>query len=415
MICLIIAGEIIFALPFHLARFFRPTLLEVLNLTPTQLGTAQGIYGIVALLSYFPAGLLADRFPTHKLLAISLWTTAVGGIFLASLPGYQMLLALFAFFGITTIMLFWGALIRATREWGGTDHQGIAFGWLEGGRGLLAVSLASLGVLLFEWSFPDGYTNATSIDKQNTFCNIIYGYTAITAVTGIIVWFSLQKYTCSRNTVHNDNIPKHFYSSIKYVLSFPAVWWQAMIVLCAYVGYKGIDHISLYAVDIYHYDAIEAAKLVTLAAWIRPIAAISAGFIADLINPIKLLGISFGVLFVSCLYFTLSTPSLDETWVFTANVLVTCTAVFALRALYFAVFESYRLPLGVTGNAVGIISVIGFLPDIFVLYVAGRLIDEYPGLTGHQYFFLFLSVFAAIGLISSLLLKHHQVQLKHRS
>jgi len=70
---LIIAGEIIFALPFHLARFFRPTLLETFQLSATELGSIQGIYGIVAMLSYFPGGLLADRFPAHKLLVISLY------------------------------------------------------------------------------------------------------------------------------------------------------------------------------------------------------------------------------------------------------------------------------------------------------------------------------------------------------
>ena len=31
MACLIIAGETIFALPFHIARFFRPTLLAALD------------------------------------------------------------------------------------------------------------------------------------------------------------------------------------------------------------------------------------------------------------------------------------------------------------------------------------------------------------------------------------------------
>ena len=195
IISLIIAGEIIFALPFHLARFFRPTLLEVFELTATQLGMAQGLYGIVAMLAYFPGGLLADRFPTHKLLAISLWMTSLGGLGLASFPNYTESLMLFAFFGITTIMLFWGALIRATREWGGSQKQGIAFGLLEGGRGLLAVILASLGVLLFELSFPDGYDTASLIEKQATFSIVIYAYTLVTLLTGGLVWFSLQAHS----------------------------------------------------------------------------------------------------------------------------------------------------------------------------------------------------------------------------
>ena len=29
MVCLIVAGEAVFGLPFHVARFFRPTVLQV--------------------------------------------------------------------------------------------------------------------------------------------------------------------------------------------------------------------------------------------------------------------------------------------------------------------------------------------------------------------------------------------------
>ena len=60
MLALILAGEAVYALPFHIARFFRPTLLEVYGLTATELGAAQGIYGIIAMVAYFPGGPLAD-------------------------------------------------------------------------------------------------------------------------------------------------------------------------------------------------------------------------------------------------------------------------------------------------------------------------------------------------------------------
>ncbi|MDH3942315.1 MAG: MFS transporter, partial [Xanthomonadales bacterium] len=135
MLGLILAGEAIYALPFHVTRFFRPTVLEVFDLTNTELGTAQAVYGVIAMLSYFPGGPLADRFPARKLLAWSLWSTAAGGLYMATMPGFRGALIIWGFFGFTTILLFWAALIRATREWGGIKEQGRAFGFLEGGRG----------------------------------------------------------------------------------------------------------------------------------------------------------------------------------------------------------------------------------------------------------------------------------------
>ena len=72
-----------------------------------------------------------------------------------------------------------------------------------------------------------------------------------------------------------------------------------------------------------------------------------------------------------------------------------------MRGLYFALFEEVKVPLMLTGTAVGLVSVVGYTPDIFVALVAGIMIDANPGVTGHQHFFMFLSVFSAIGLLVS--------------
>jgi len=401
---LILAGEVIFALPFHLARFFRPIVLDMFNLSATELGAAQGIYGIVAMLCYFPGGLIADRYPVHKLIALSLWMTALGGLFMTSLPNYSELILLYGFFGFTTIILFWGALIRATREWGGEQEQGLAFGVLEGGRGLLAVVLASIAVFAFQISFPAGYETASSIEKANVFRMVIYGYTLVTVLIGVYIWFAFTSFSVTETKASTVKSWKHSLKNIKSIISFPSVWLQAVIVLCAYVGYKGFDNYSLFAVDVYGYDEIEAATLITLGSWVRPFAAIAIGLLADRFHVVKMLTLCFFVLLAADLYFAFATPVLNLSWIFIGNILITCIAIFGLRGLYFAIYEETKMPLTITGSAVGLVSVIGFTPDIFVAYVAGLCIDHSPGLLGHQYFFMFLALFAALGLMASSLL-----------
>ncbi len=73
--CLVMAGEMIFGLPFHVVRYFRPTFMDVFNMKNAELGDAMAIYGITAMLSYFPGGVLADRFSARKLMSISLLAT----------------------------------------------------------------------------------------------------------------------------------------------------------------------------------------------------------------------------------------------------------------------------------------------------------------------------------------------------
>ncbi len=127
------AGESVFILPFVLSRVFRPTVLEVFGLDNLQLGLCFSVYGIIALLSYIFGGLLADKFPPRKLIAVSLWMTAFGGLVYATFPNYTILKILYGYWGFTTIFLFWAPMIKATRVWVDLlrKEKHLAF-WMEG-------------------------------------------------------------------------------------------------------------------------------------------------------------------------------------------------------------------------------------------------------------------------------------------
>ena len=86
---LVIAGEMVFGLPFHTSRFFRPTMLDVFGFSNTQLGDLFAIYGVTAMASYFPGGAIADRFSARFLLTASLVATGCGGLYMATIPGVR--------------------------------------------------------------------------------------------------------------------------------------------------------------------------------------------------------------------------------------------------------------------------------------------------------------------------------------
>jgi nitrate/nitrite transporter NarK len=403
---LIIAGEAIFALPFHVTRFFRPVVLDVFNLSATELGAVQGVYGILAMLAYFPGGPIADRFSARKLMAASLWLTAAGGLYMSTFPTYRGALLLWGFFGVSTILLFWAALIRACRDWGGHDTQGRAYGLLDGGRGVLAAALASVGVLVFSLAFPEGYASASIEDKEQALRTVILGYSAVTAAAGFLVWFVIAdghpagEPDLAEWRPRTEGVAAH----ILRVLRLPVVWLQALIVFTAYVGYKGFDNYALFAVQGFGLDEVDAARIVTIGSWMRPIAAIGAGMLGDRFGASRTIVVLFALLLASHLYFAFATPVPGAAWAMVTNTLLTCIAIFGFRGLYFALFEEASVPPAVTGTAVGLVSVIGFTPDIFVTLVAGILIDRNPGLPGHQHFFLFLAAFSLVGLLASVAL-----------
>lgn len=394
---LMLAGEAIFCLPFHVARFFRPTLLEVYGLSNAALGDAFAVYGLTAMLCYFPGGMVADRWSARSLMTLALLLTAVGGIYLASVPGPPGLAMLYGYWGVTTILPFWAAMIRATREWGGELAQGRAFGLLDAGRGLAAAALASVAVALLGQGLAPGAETLSAEARAEHLRTVIYFYTAVTVFAAVCSWYLIP----SRPAAHSPGRTL-LRSSWREALRLPLVWRQAGIVVAAYCGYKGIDNYSLYAVQILGMNEIDAARLVANAAYLRPLAAMAAGLLADRYRASTALAACFTLAAASYGLLGLASGALAQSGVLLANLLVSVGAVYGLRGVYFAALEEARVPHARTGTAVGIISVVGYTPDIFFAPIAGRLLDSAPGMAGHQHYFLLLALTALAGLALSL-------------
>jgi nitrate/nitrite transporter NarK len=398
LLLLILAGEAVFILPFVLKRVFRATVLDVFEVTNLELGTLNAVYGIVAFVSYLFGGPLADKYSPRKLIGFALWATALGGLIMASYPSLLILRILYGYWGFTTIFLFWAPMIKATRVWGGKTSQGKAFGFLDGGRGLVGALFGTLGVLIFSLFIVGNIEEAILIDRKEAFKYVILISSGIVALIGVLVWFFMK------SPDENDKeilIEKISISQITNVLKIPAVWLLMIIILCAYVGYKTTDVFSLYAREIMLFDEVKSAQIGTFLLFIRPVIGITIGFLADRSKTTVWLMISFIISIFGALLFASGIINPSTTTLFFIGILITATGVYAARALYFAAMQEGHIPLVLTGTAVGMMSLVGFTPDIFADLLSGYLLDNAPGETGHQYVFMMLAVFSFIGLIAS--------------
>ncbi|WP_420318115.1 MFS transporter [Ekhidna sp.] len=390
LILLILAGEAIFVLPFVLQRVFRSTVLEVFSISNTELGLCFTYYGIAAMLSYFLGGPIADRFEPRKLIAWSLWTTALGGFIYALYPGFYVLQLLYGYWGFTTIFLFWSPMIKATRIWGGATDQGKAFGILDGGRGLVGALFGVFAVALFSNSLLENVV-INLAERREAFRWAIYGSTTSIAIIGVLVWRFLKTEKAALEKVDHLSIDQ-----IKEVIKLPSVWLLMIIILCAYMGYKTTDIVSLYAREVLFYDEIDSARIGTFLLFMRPVVGVLIGFAADRSKITLWLFISFAIMLIGSLWFT-SGLGFGLLPVFLVSIFTISGGVYAARALYFAVMREGRIPLHLTGTAVGVVSVVGFTPDVFAGVIIGYLLDANPGEIGHQHVFLLLATFSALG------------------
>lgn len=398
LLLLILAGESIFILPFVLSRVFRPTVLEVFSLDNLQLGLCFSVYGIVALLSYLFGGPLADKFAPGKLIAVALWMTALGGLVYATFPSYAVLKILYGYWGFTTIFLFWAPMIKATRIWGGSNSQGKAFGFLDGGRGLVGALFGVMGVLVFSLFISSEISEATISESRIAFKQVIIVSAVIVAIVGILVWFFLK---LDEQTEKEIILEKITASQVKEVLKLPSVWLLMIIILCAYTGYKITDVFSLYAKEVMLYNQVQSAQVGTFLLFIRPIVGVVIGVLADRSQTTFWLVVGFIVSFIGALLFATEMITASATVMFFASILIVATGVYAARSLYFAVMEKGKIPLILTGTTVGLISLIGYTPDIFAGPAMGYLLENSPGAKGHQHVFWMLALFSFIGGIAA--------------
>lgn len=427
---LVLAGEAIFFLPFVLPRVFRPTLLEVFGITNLQLGWAFSAYGLVAMLSYFPGGPLADRYGPRRLMTIALVSTAVGGVLLATVPLPGTLMYLYGFWGFTTVFLFWAGLIRATRQWGGANLQGSAFGLLDGGRGLVAAVIGSASVYGYSALLPDDIDTTTFEQRSAAFTQVIWIFTGVTSLAAAMTWWTLPEVAATHRPIgpsqrtgfqdagcrdagfkdtgiQDAKRRTSRWNGLREVARMPTVWLQAVIILCAYVAYKGLDDVSLYAKEALGFDEVSAAYASTLSMWMRPVAAILAGFVADRLRVTNVTALSFLVLTIGSLVIALNLLHPGMLASFFVLITATSAAVFALRGLYFAIMREGKIPLRYTGTAVGIVSAIGYTPDIFMGPLMGVLLDRGSQTSsnptiGHQLVFAVVAGFSCCGMIATL-------------
>ena len=389
---LILAAEIIYALPFVLVRIFRPTFLSAFDITNKDIGFCYTLYGITGMISYFLGGLIADKYPTKYLMGIALFLTSIGGFTWVMYPSLSTLYMLYIYWGFTTIMLFWSPLIKATRLWGG-DKQIFAFGLLEGGRGLVAAVIGTIGVYII--SSISEVDNFSKVVIQNAM-NQVYLITSILTMLMAFVVLFLPDFSKPSRVMSKSSIRRN----IGKALGYPVVWILMIIILTSYVGYRVADIFTQYASEIYGYNSKESAELGTYFSYLRPVICVLVFFFAKNSNPSKWLIIGFSMMTLGSLLFIFNIDFLNISLLI--PLVSSLIGAYTLRVLYFTVLDQAKIPITMTGTVVGIVSVIGFSPDVFLGPIEGYYLDEVGGAVGYQYLFIFFLVSSLIGLLASI-------------
>ncbi len=385
------SGGIIFMLPFLQEVYYIP-LADALDLNNTQVGSLMSVFGTTAMLSYFPGGWLADRVSPRKLITVSLLSTGIVGLYFSTFPSYEISLAIHAFWGVSITFLFWGAMIRVTRNWAPPEEQGRAFGILEAGRGLGEVLPAMATLAIFA---------ALGSGGQGLVMVVVY-YSAAILLFGIVTWFVLED-SVDRDHVATEK-PKVGLAEVIDVLKMPVVWLIAVVIFTGYCAYWGLFRYTPLATDIFALSVTVGATIAVGKMWVKVLVPLIAGFVGDRFGIARSVAWCFVILIANYLFIAFLPGKAAFVPLMFLSLAIGSLAVYGMRGIYFALLEEGRVPLAVTATAAGVISAIGFTPDIFMPLLGGILLDNFPGAAGYRYFFLSTAAICVVGLVATLVM-----------
>ena len=389
------SGGLIFTLPFLREIYYEP-MQQAFGFTNTELGVMMSVFGAFALVGYFPGGWLADQASPRRLISIAMLVTGIFGFYFMTFPGYAACILIHAVWGLTSSFVFWGAMIKSTRNWADENTQGRGFGILESGRGATEILTASAFLAVF----------AAMGAGEAALATVILLISISNVVLGVLAWFFLP----DSHGVDIGNTPQ--LAQVVEVLKMPEVWLIAMIVLASYSAYWGTYYFTPLASDVFMLGVIFGGAVGVGKMWLKPLTALACGFVADRF------GVSRSVLGLlllaaaSFVLFSLMPASPQMMPLLLVNVAIASIAAFGLRGIYFALLEECSIPIALTGTAAGVISVIGFTPDVFMPLLGGYLLDNFPGAPGYRYLFACITAISLLGAASAWIIIRQQKQSK---
>lgn len=394
MLALCICGAAAYELPY-LSWSYYDAVVEAYRVTNAQMGYLMTAYGIACVISYLPAGWLADRFRAGHLIAFSLVSTSLIGIVVSTFPSYGILMACYIGYGLTTTLPLWSAMMKATRELGESSEIGRLYGFLEGGRGLLPVIYGAAIVPVFH-KMGEGVS---------AFRAVVWYFVVLGFICAIFALTSIKKL---REDPEEKTGPKEKIHAKDYLelMKNKQLWLITLLMFCCFMIYESYSYITPYLTEFFGVSTSLGAIISYIKSYgLAVFGGIAAGFVADRIHSnAKVISIGFALLVAALIIFMLTPAEPAMIAIACVTILLFSLGLFMVRALYFAIIDEVRIPLRYTGMAVGFASVIGCLPQTFIYSIAGNLLDRFPGKTGYMYMFTYMFVSAAVGGICAMVL-----------
>lgn len=382
-------GAVVVYLTFLIRYVFHEPVLEGLQVTNEQLGILYGLYGTTATICYLPGGILADKIRVKYLTAAGYFMSAILTFWYATLPSYNQLMIIFPLMGVATTLIFWGIRYKAVRlvstDVSYSRNIGISYG-IVGVIGLV-VNFISMGIFNMAASSSSGLLS------------VLMFYAALNLAFGVASILLVPRFKDEIVSARKKFSLMEVVAAVKH----PGVWLTTLCMFFLYIVYTSLSYTVPYLQGVFGAGAVLVAvigniRMYGISLFSSPI----IGAVSTKVkSPSKVILVCM-IITAACLFLLPAMPEVAG-FMMMATILIMVLSFFLSGAygITSAMMTETRVPLVIFGSASGILSVIGFIPDMFVHPIAGRWLDEL-GNAAYSRIFILLGVSALLAMLCAL-------------
>ncbi len=383
----------------YLKTNYQETILEVFNLTLPQLNNFYSVLGMAFVIGYIPSGLLSDRISAKWLISISLIGTALCGYWFAQVPAEGTVSIIFFLWGFFSVFTFWSSHMKIVKMLARSNEEGRFFGILDGGRGVVEALMGTVGLAVFAAILG---TSTALADKTSALVSVIYLYSTIVLLTGLLILIfvkndrKLAEY--AENSGERTEAEKFHLKDVGKLLKNKYVYIMAGVIFMGYAVFWTVYYLGGFLQTNVGIDAVTVGTVMVVVLWMRPVGGFIGGFLADRIGkPRTISGALIGAAVLLVLISII--PVSTSPGLFMALIVLLGAFLYAIRGTYWSLLGLSKIEAAMMGTAIGVISFIGYLPDIILPQMNSYLWNTFGGNGGYNAYFIVSAVLGLIGVV----------------
>lgn len=357
LILLLTASCLIYNLPY-LSSTFYTQFLEAFNLTNAQAGILMTFFSLTATPGYLFGGMLTDKFSPKKLILIALFMTATLGYAMYFISGYTILLACYFGFGISTTFIHWNAFLKLIRaQADNEDDQGKTFGTFEWCYALVS-AFTSYG-LLAALGHISSFKVATAM------------YATVLVVLAVLTAVLVKDVKAQADNTFNLRM-------VGQAFAHPVTWLNGLIVMGMFVIVSGSSYLNPYLSSVFGTSVTFATSFSIMNKCIIRLCVVAiGGMLIDRWKTPKFMIICMA--FLSAAIIAMMVIPQDSSVMTFAVIIAFLILIFLSisRCGMYTPIPEAKIPMTMTGTAMGICSAVGYSTDLWSYTLIGSWLDKY--------------------------------------